>query len=269
MEKPTVESINAECEAIYANTVRVSTLTEKPLRAKNYGSIPHLPKSRLGPGDHSISPGQSWILTEKARDAHDIIFVHEKLDGANTGVARHNGEILALSRSGKLCANATYEHLRAFDGWVKINRKLFDWLEEGERVCGEWLAMAHGTRYTLPHAPFVVFDLMKGSVRSTQDAMDARIDSRLTRSACLHKGGPLSITEALKRLGKFGFHGATEPVEGVVYRVERNGQVDFLAKFVQHWKQDGKYLENPVWNCDVSEWLKPWKTINEQDSQLS
>jgi hypothetical protein len=48
-------------------------------------------------------------------------------------------------------------------------------------------------------------------------------------------------------------HGAVDPVEGVMYRVERNGQVDFLAKYVRPEKRDGIYLPEmsgrpSVWN---------------------
>jgi len=44
-----------------------------------------------------------------------------------------------------------------------------------------------------------------------------------------------------------------DQTEGVVYRVERKGKVDFLAKWVRHDKVDGKYVpENnggeTVWN---------------------
>jgi len=38
-------------------------------------------------------------------------------------------------------------------------------------------------------------------------------------------------------------HGAAGEVEGVVWRIERKDAVDFLGKFVQHSKVDGKYLE--------------------------
>jgi hypothetical protein len=53
----------------------------KPLGQKAYGSIPHLPGSRLGEGDHHVSEGQAIIATKKARDKNDLIIVQEKLDG--------------------------------------------------------------------------------------------------------------------------------------------------------------------------------------------
>ena len=50
----------------------------KPLGQKAYGSIPHLPGSRLGVGDHHVTHGQAKIATEKPRDKHDFIIVQEK-----------------------------------------------------------------------------------------------------------------------------------------------------------------------------------------------
>jgi len=58
-------------------------MNNKPLGRKSYGSIPHLPGSRLGPGDYHAHEGQARIATEKARDKHDKIYVQEKLDGSN------------------------------------------------------------------------------------------------------------------------------------------------------------------------------------------
>jgi hypothetical protein len=45
----------------------------RPLKRKAYGSIPHLPNSRTGPGDHHIPEGQTRICTERARPGDTII----------------------------------------------------------------------------------------------------------------------------------------------------------------------------------------------------
>lgn len=51
---------------------------------------------------------------------------------------------------------------------------------------------------------------------------------------------------------KDGKYGATEEAEGVVYRVEREGKVDFLGKYVRANKADGKYFNEYhtklIWN---------------------
>jgi hypothetical protein len=48
----------------------------------------------------------------------------------------------------------------------------------------------------------------------------------------------------MENLGEYGFQGAIDKVEGVVYRVERKGKVDFLCKYVRPDKKDGCYLES-------------------------
>src|SRR3990167_10861784 len=123
----------------------------KPLARKNYGSIGHLPCSRMGPADHACHPGQQRIATEKARDKHDVIIVSEKVDGSNVGIARVGDAIHALGRSGYLAQTSKYEQHQFFAAWVR-EREAF-WREvlvPGQRLVGEWLAQAHGTRYTLP-----------------------------------------------------------------------------------------------------------------------
>lgn len=216
----------------------------KPLGRKAYGSIPHLPKSRLGPGDHFIHPGQQAILTEKVRDRHDRIIVTEKLDGSCVSIAKVDGQILAVARSGYLAQTSPYEHLQHFAVWARENAARFDHLTEGERLCGEWCSMAHGTIYEPMAVPFVPFDLMVGDKRMPVDQMHEAAEKAGLRPAhVIHDGGPLSVPLALAAISNGGFHGALDDVEGCVWRCERRGEFDFIAKFVRHEKQDGKYFE--------------------------
>lgn len=220
----------------------------KPLGGKAYGSIGHLPQSRLGQGDWSVHEGQARICLEKPRKG-DRVIVSEKLDGCAVAVANIGGEIVALTRSGYRTSDVTYEHLKLFGHWVARNGCApFDrLLEPGERVCGEWLAMAHGTIYDPAHsgfAPFVAFDLFRGRNRVLADEFRNRVEAVGLRTAhVIHDGSnAVSIEAVLEALGPNGFHGAIDPVEGAVWRVEREGRVDFLAKYVRHDKIDGKYF---------------------------
>lgn len=228
----------------------------KPLFRKNYGSIGHLPKSRLGEGDHSLSENQAAVLTDKPRDHKDLVIVQEKLDGANVGVLRKDGRLIALTRAGHTAETSPMEQFQMLTKWVANNEARFDFLEDGERVVGEWIAMAHGTRYKTDD-PFVAFDIMREDRRETYINFRARIGLKLRVAHLLHIGQPISIKKIEKLLDHgfgetYGYHGALEPVEGAVWRVEREGKVDFLAKYVRHFKQDGKYFNEDhtklVWN---------------------
>jgi hypothetical protein len=229
----------------------------KPLGYKAYGSIPHLPGSRLGEGDHHCSPGQARIACEKKRDKHDIIIVQEKLDGSNVAVAKVEDRVVALTRAGYKALSSNYEQHHLFDKWVNKNYSRFDeLLREGERVCGEWLLMAHGTRYDLKHEPFVPFDLMVKAVRSPYMEFTERVLAYdFVPPRLLNYGDPYSIESAMNAI-KVSGHGAIDPVEGAIWRVERKGGVDFLVKFVRHDKEDGKYFpevtgKETVWNCVI------------------
>lgn len=230
----------------------------KPLGRKAYGSIGHLPDSRLGPGDHKVNDGQARICTHRARDKHDTVYVQEKLDGSCTAVARVGDEIVALGRRGYPATTSPFEQHQLFASWVRERNEIFSTLlNPGERLVGEWLAQAHGTVYELAHEPWVPFDLMVEAERFPLEELTARVDGVFKLPYLISKGEPFSVDEALSDLGEYGRHGAVDRVEGLVYRVERKGKVDYLAKFVRPEKVDGSYLPEiagcePVWNWHPS-----------------
>jgi hypothetical protein len=237
----------------------------KPLGRKAYGSIGHLPGSRMGPADRTISPGQGRIATERTRDRYDFVVVQEKLDGSNVAVARIDGCIVPLNRAGYVVNTSPYEQHWRLGEWAYSQQARFlALLEDGDRVCGEWLMQAHGTRYSLPHEPFVAFDIMRGERRALWEEVSERLSAQgFTLPHTLHaEFSPFPIARALSALGKRGHHGAMDDVEGAVWRVERKGKIDFLAKYVRPDKQDGTYLPGccgnpknaePVWN-----WRPEW-----------
>ncbi len=232
-------------------------MEKKPLGIKNYGSIGHLPNSRMGSGDHHIHEGQAKLVLENLKDRSGKtreLFVQEKLDGSNVGIARVDGRIFPLTRSGYVADTSPYPQHHEFHKWVM--RQQDRWLNElkdGERLCGEWLYQAHSTRYELKHEPFVAFDIMVGDKRTIYDEFVVRAERmKLTIPHLLHRGEAVKIEEMMKKLGKYGFHGAVDEIEGVVYRVEmvedkqnkkRPRQVEFLCKYVRQEKVDGIYLE--------------------------
>ena len=230
----------------------------KPLGKKAYGSIGHLPSSRLGPGDHKVTEGQARICTIKARDKYDNIYVQEKLDGSCTCVCKLNGQILALSRSGYLASSSPYEQHHMFADWVHDNwARFYHVLREGERLCGEWIAQAHGTRYDLKKDkidPWIPFDLFVGDKRVILAEFLDRLYSYFSQFPTLYLSAiPVMPEVALHWFQRMNIFNALDPLEGVVYRVERKGEVDFLAKYVVSTKVDGCYLpevsgKEAIWN---------------------
>jgi len=236
--------------------VRCFMKNEKPLGIKNYGHIPHLPGSRMTPADKNCHEGQARIATQQKRDRHDCVIVQEKLDGSNVGVAKIDGQIVPLSRAGYRAETSPFEQHHKFADWAlhPKQRELFELiLNDGERIAGEWLYQAHGTRYNLPHEPFVVFDIMVKQTRQPYEIVYERVKDLFVMPTVLHQGDPISIFTALDKLGDHGHHGAIDKAEGCVWRIERDIQiknqsnerkrvVDFLVKYVRPEKQDGIYL---------------------------
>ncbi len=170
----------------------MAAFPSKPLGIKNYGHIPHLPGSRMGPADHDCDPGQARIATNTAaRDRHDTVIVLEKLDGSNVGVPRVDGTIHPLNRAGLPGNLFTLRAASSVCGMgVRQPVALLAVLHDAERLCGERLAQAHGTRYELRHEPFVAFDLMIGTKRRPHDELVERTENGgFVTPALIHRGG--------------------------------------------------------------------------------
>lgn len=244
---------------------------KKPLNGKAYGSIPHLVGSRLGPGDHHITQGQTDILTTTGRKG-DVVYVHEKMDGSNVAVAKlPDSRIVALGRAGYPAASSPYLQHRIFSDWVYSQAERFDaLLWPGSRICGEWLAQAHGTRYELIKEPFVAFDIFSPrNVRIPTHDFQVLVQSVNINAATLINDGSLMDIASVERWLQSGDY--TLPIidgipEGAVWRVEVSGKVDFLAKYVRHDFVPGRFLEErngagkPIWNEHLMSWL-PQKAI--------
>lgn len=223
----------------------------KPLNGKLYGHIPHLPGSRVGLTDRYVHAGQAQIATVKPRDWRDIVVIQEKMDGCCVGATRISGELTALTRSGNLCVSSPYVQHRHFSAWMYHHADRFDCLQEGERIVGEWLGLAHGTIYdptrVLGWEPFVAFDLMTGTIRVPYIKFQARMAGRFHIPPLVTIGAPQTIEWVQEECPTSRYGG--EYVEGYIWRIERAGVVDFLCKWVAPWYIPGKYLEPPpMWN---------------------
>lgn len=240
----------------------------KPLGKKNYGSIPHLLTSKLGAGDHHIHEGQHNILTIKKRDKHDTILVSQKYDGSNVGVAKKDGKIIALTRSGHTADTSPYYQHHLFNDYVDKYKSKFDSiLNEGERICGEWLAQVHSLEYKVitDHELFMAFDLFTPeNERVLFEELHSRcMDADIFEVDIVHKGEAMSIKDAYKKVmgsnGMTVFTQCIDKPEGMVYRIERKGKVDFLAKWVRPDFVSGKHIIDKevhqlLWNNKTWRW---------------
>ena len=219
-----------------------------------------------GTGEHHVDEGQNQICTQRVRDRHDRVIVTEKLDGANVAVAKSRGTIIALGRSGHPVESSPWEHIQMFGEWVRNNEKRFsELLRPRESIHGEWLALAHGTKYDLFHEPFVVFDLKDehGKRLPWDQTFKRSTDGGFITPRLISDGPPLSVDEVLPDIEWSG-HGylSIDEVEGAVWRVESQNRFEFIAKWVRPDKVDGKYL--PEISGQPAVWH--WRPEYEQES---
>lgn len=224
----------------------IAPRSTKPLGRKGYGSTPHLVGSRVGPSDSHAEPSLCAIFTRKIRNRHDRIIVTEKLDGANMLAAKHDGNIIAISRAGYLAADTKWPMQKMFGRYVDDRRRVYaSLLLEGERLGGEWLLQAHGTRYEIldPRDLFVGFSIIGPRGRIPHDEFTRRMgDHGLPTAHVISDGPALSQEDAVSLLGDNGFHRSIDPVEGAVWVLETRGEFNAIAKHVIPTKIDGKYL---------------------------
>jgi len=234
----------------------------KPLGKKTYGSIPHLIGSKLGEGDHHVHEGQHRIATERTRDKHDFLIVQEKYDGSNVAVAKLGGKILALTRRGYLADSSPFSQHHYFGKWVEKHSGRFGrMLMEGDRVCGEWLLQAHGLKYQIPDEPFVAFDYFEGETRLNHGDFQLAVkkfDFNIPQIIAFGSRA-VPIEFCVERMSDGAARWITSEglPEGLIYRVERKGKLDFIAKWVRSDFVTGGLLPeyngtgNEIWNFDL------------------
>lgn len=210
----------------------------------NYSSIQHLYGSKMICDDDKLlnQREQDW-LTVKTRSIKDIVIVTEKVDGCNVGVLRRGNELLPIVRKGYNVLSNPLDWIKAFDNFVREREERFlNLLNDGERVCGEWLIKTHTLQYKMKHEPFVCFDLISGIQREKYLTAKSRLEANgFITAGLVHYGTAIPVNIALEMLSN-GFHGVIGEPEGIVYRYEDKNGFVFC----------GKYVSNPlVWNTEI------------------
>lgn len=217
---------------------------------RGYGNIKHLAGSRMkDSGDSLLDAALKPYFTERLQfPKRDIIFITEKVDGANVAVLKNDGKLYPVMRKGYDVRTSEYLFLRRFADFVSDNAaRFYGLLNDGERVCGEWMIKTHSLFYVLPHEPFIVFDIISSDGKqirpSYSDVLARCARHGFTSVGVVWEGSALAVNEALNLLGK-GFHGCRSAPEGVVYRYERDGSFEMSAKYVANLSVGGDFLSD-------------------------
>jgi hypothetical protein len=125
-----------------------------------YPATVHLPWKANSKGDKIASERDAEVIFQKS------VFVQEKVDGANCGMAYLDGHPVVRSRSkilrkGQPLKNPSQKQFSSAWNWMHQNRILFTNLADAGpfSVYGEWMVMQHGMEYDFLPNWFLAFDL--------------------------------------------------------------------------------------------------------------
>ena len=108
----------------------------------------------IGSEDKLLGAEQVKWLTQRRRVSGDMVIVTEKVDGMNAAVLRREGLLYPLIKKGYDCRANPLPWINAFADFVEENATRFmSVLEEGERICGEWMVKTHTLSYKVCTAP--------------------------------------------------------------------------------------------------------------------
>jgi len=210
---------------------------------KAFASIQHLPGSKLiDAEDKLLGAEQVKWLTQRRRTNADMVIITEKVDGMNAAVLRRGDFLHPLIRKGYDCRANPLPWINAFANFVDEHALRFlSVLEDGERICGEWMVKTHTLTYKLPHEPFVAFDIIKDAERLPYLKFKERASAGgFITAGLVNMGEAMPPEMALGLLGD-GYHGVVGKPEGLIYRYE-----DSHSRFIC----SGKFVSNPLLGND-------------------
>lgn len=206
---------------------------------KNFGSISHLPGSKMIDIQDKLLGKQEteWMTDRRKNRATDIVIVTEKVDGMNAGVLKKDGLLYPIMRYGYDVRTSNVAWIRGFARFVEDRQERFwNLLNDGERICGEWILKTHTLRYDLKHEPFVAFDIIDSN--NNRDPYVKFIyrakQYDFTTAGLVHIGEAMPSSMAIQLIGEGYHHVVGDRPEGVVYRYESNGRFICCGKFVSH-----------------------------------
>ena len=221
----------------------LAQLQQGKIISKSFATIQHLPGSKMiDAEDKLLGLEQVKWLTVRRRTNGDTVIVTEKVDGMNAAVLRSGGLLHPLIKKGYDCRTNPLSWINDFAKFVEDNALRFlKVLQDGERLCGEWMIKTHTLSYKLPHEPFVAFDIIKDAERLPYLIFRERVSrGDFITAGLVHLGEAIPSDMALRLLGA-GYHGVIGEPEGVIYRYE-----DSRHRYIC----SGKYVSNPLLGND-------------------
>ncbi|VBB18761.1 dual specificity phosphatase [Yasminevirus sp. GU-2018] len=183
-----------------------------------------------------------------------LLYIEEKIDGANMGLSIKNYKIVAQNRS-HYVSSAYHPQFKLLDRWIETHMKdLFDVLEDESKILyGEWVYAKHSIHYTDLPDYFVAYDLY--------DIAEQRFYSRPRLEKLLEKTSikivPLVKSDVFKTVddivslvrSKSAFYDG--PIEGV-----------YIRQCGENWLNDRCKIVRNDFICGNVHWTKNILIVN-------
>lgn len=183
-----------------------------------------------------------------------ILYIEEKIDGANMGLSLKNFKIIAQNRSHYV--NSGYHpQFKLLDKWIMDHSKvLFEILEDDTKILyGEWVYAKHSINYTALTDYFIAYDLY--------DIVEQRFYSR-PRLEKLLEGTNIKLIPCVKT-------GIFKNVEQIVELVRSksmfyDGPIEgvYIRRCTENWLEDRAKIVRNDFICGDKHWAKNILTVN-------
>lgn len=208
-----------------------------------FPTTPHL----LWLGKTPAREDKLWTRVEAEAFLHQPVVVEEKVDGANLGISFDgNGNLLVQNR-GNLIERGTKGQFALLWAWLTERESaLFDALENGLILFGEWCYARHSIHYTRLPDWFLAFDIFdKREKRFLNTTKRDEIVSKL-HLATVPKvdRGAFRLSEVSQLIGASSLYNG--PMEGIYLRQESESwliqrakvvRAEFVQQIGEHWSK--------------------------------
>jgi ATP-dependent RNA circularization protein (DNA/RNA ligase family) len=198
-------------------------------------------------GNSPARDDKLWTRAEAEAFLRHPVIVEEKVDGANLGISfDSNGDLLVQNR-GHLVERGTKGQFAPLWPWLKEHEAaLFDALENGLILFGEWCYARHSIHYTrLPdwYLSFDVFDKRCKCFLATEKRNEIVGKIPLTTVPEVDRG-VFSLSEIPRLIGQSSLYDG--PMEGIYLRHESESRLiqrtkvvraEFVQQIGEHWSK--------------------------------
>lgn len=221
----------------------------------DFPRTPHVPYKAVIGDNLSADDYIADEISTRAIFDHYYIFVEEKLDGANCGMALYEGHPVIRNRShilnkGYVKDTPAKMQFRPAWGWFYDNKEKFEKLNEAAGyevgVFGEWLYALHGIRYDKLPDLFVAYDLFDWfslQFVATEKARELLTNAGFSVPPLLHTGKVESWEQLEALCNEKSAFSTLDQREGVYIKISDTKEVVARFKMVR-----ADYVQGSRWD---------------------